>query len=112
MRMTAIEQAVELLGGILPTADSWMDAPADSFAVVEQTGVSIWYEDDEPAEEIIRAQYTVWTRVDQGALQQYMDDCAAALAQAGWVLGPIQAANDVVNGTAWYGQTREISIMR
>ena len=110
--MTAIEQAVELLGRILPTADSWMDAPADSFAVVEQTGVAIWYEDNEPAEEIIRAQYTVWTRVDQGALQQYMDDCAAALAQAGWVLGPIQAANDVVNGTAWYGQTREISIMR
>lgn len=111
MRMTEIERAVELLGGILPTADSWMDAPADSFAVVEHIANGYFYADDGIEETIIRGQYTVWTRADQGTLQQYMDDCAAALAGAGWVLGPVQAENAVVNGTAWYGQTREISFL-
>lgn len=109
--MTEIERAVELLSGILPTADSWMDAPADSFCVVEQTGAGYFYGDNGSEERIVRGQYTIWTRQDQGALQQYMDDCAAALSQAGWVLGPVQADNAVVNGTAWYGQTREISFL-
>lgn len=109
--MNDFENALDIIQKILPAADSWMDMPADTYAVLEHIGTDYFYEDNEIGEALIRAQLTIWSKQGQQTLENFMRQCSEALKKAGWCLGAIQAANEVINGISWHGQARALNFL-